>query len=69
MEDTKCRRWRPLAVLCEFAGSRLEKQVLMRAYELTVPAARVRVVGVQRTSAGEHVTRIKGRSRAIMKGA
>ena len=69
MEDKKCGRRPPLAVLRDFAGSRLENQMLMRAYELVVPAVRVVVGGVQRFESRVHVTRNKDRSQAIAKGA
>jgi len=41
MEGTRIEGPRPLAVLQEFAGGRLEKQVWSRAYELAVPVVRV----------------------------
>jgi hypothetical protein len=41
MEDTKCRRRQSLAMLREFSGGRLEKQVLIRAYELSAPVTQV----------------------------
>ena len=69
MEDTRCRRRPSLAVRREFAGSRLEHQVLMRAYELAVPAIRVSVGGVSRFHARERVSRSEDRSPAVAKGA
>ena len=41
MEGTRIERSKPLAVLQEFAGGRLEKQIWSRAYELAVPVVRV----------------------------
>ncbi len=41
MEGTRIEGSQPLAVLQEFAGGRLEKQVWSRVYELTVPVVRV----------------------------
>jgi hypothetical protein len=69
MEDTNRRRRPSLAVLREFAGSRLENQVLMRAYEFAVPAVRVNVGGVQRFGSLDHVIRNEDRSPTIAKGA
>jgi hypothetical protein len=40
MEGTRIEGPHPLAVLQEFAGGRLEKQVWSRAYELAVPVVR-----------------------------
>jgi hypothetical protein len=56
-------------VLRVFAGSRLENQVLTRAFELAVPVVRANVGGVQRFNALGHVTRNEDRSQAIAKGA
>ena len=41
MEGTRIEGPQPLAVLQEFAGGRLEKQVWSRAYELAVPVVHV----------------------------
>jgi hypothetical protein len=41
MEGKRIERSKPLAVLQEFAGGRLERQVWSRAYELAVPVMRV----------------------------
>jgi hypothetical protein len=40
MEGTRIERSKPLAVLQEFAGGRLERQMWSRAYELAVPVVR-----------------------------
>ena len=48
MEGTRIERPKPLAVLQEFAGGRLERQVWSRAYELAVPVVRVMIEGTIR---------------------
>ena len=45
----------PLAVQREFAGSRLEEQILIRTYELVVPTIR-RSVGNDRLPGAEEAT-------------
>jgi hypothetical protein len=42
MEEATRRRKPPITVLREFAGSRLEEQILRRLYELAVPVFRCR---------------------------
>jgi hypothetical protein len=61
-----------LAVRREFAGSRLEQQVLVRAYELAVPVGHRRVGSLEQTSAKEQIIRLprcEGRPQLIAKGA
>lgn len=41
MEGARIGRSKPLAVLQDFAGCRLEKEVLTRAYELAAPVVHV----------------------------
>jgi len=69
MEDFRCRRRPPLAVLREFCGSRLEPQVLARAYELAVPTLRLTVGTVHQSSGREHVVRQQNRYQTIAEGA
>ena len=47
MEGTRIERRQSLAVLQEFVGGRLERQVWNRAYELAVPVVRV-IAGTNR---------------------
>jgi hypothetical protein len=69
MDDTRCHRRQVLAVVREFAGGRLEKQVLSRAYELAAPVVRVRTqVLVAAETAGKSIPREPG-SQIIAKGA
>lgn len=51
MEGTTRRRKPPLTVQREFAGSRLEEQILSRLYELAVPVLLRRTASAQ-TSKG-----------------
>jgi hypothetical protein len=44
MEGSSRRRHPTLFLQREFAGSRLEEQILMRAFELVIPAFRLDVV-------------------------
>jgi len=46
MEETSRGRQPPLKVEREFAGSRLEQQILVRAYELAAPIIRKRTDAV-----------------------
>ena len=68
MEDTKSRRQSPLALVREFVGCRLEYQVLIRAYELAVPADRL-TVRMQQYDTGERVTQNEEQVRAVRIGA
>jgi hypothetical protein len=63
---------RPLAVQREFVSSRLERQVLMRAYELAVPVICRCIAPVSQTNAKARTVRlVKGESQSqpIAKGA
>jgi hypothetical protein len=44
MEGSSHRRQPTLSLQREFAGSRLEEQILMRAFELVIPAFRLDLV-------------------------
>ena len=68
MEDTEGRRQSPLALIREFVGCRLENQVLIRAYELAVPADRL-MVSMQQYGTGERVTQNEEQVRAVRIGA
>jgi hypothetical protein len=55
MEGSRRSRQPPLDVEREFAGSRLEEQILVRTYELVVPVIRHSLdVERQRTAAAEN---------------
>jgi hypothetical protein len=72
MEGTKLGLGLPLAVRREFVGSRMEPQVLMRAYELVVPTIRRYIVPVVHANVKTRMVRCaKGepRSQLIAKGA
>ncbi len=61
-----------LAVQREFTESRLEQQVLVRAYELAVPVVLRSIGSPEHACVKEHVarlTRCEGRPRLIAKGA
>lgn len=68
MEGIKRKKSQSLAVLQEFSGGRLEKQVWSRAYELVAPALRAVVNKVRSTdpkdTGGAEVT-----MRTISRGA
>lgn len=55
MDGLSRSRQGPLAVQREFAGSRLEEQILIRTYELVVPTVR-RSVGNDRLPSVEEAT-------------
>jgi len=69
MEETRRGRQAPLKVERDFAGSRLEVQILVRAYELAAPIVRSRT---DATPAPEPLTRPAEdlpRARCVAKGA
>jgi hypothetical protein len=69
MEDTKCHRRQAIAMLREFSGGRLEKQVLSRAYELAAPVIRVSTLELSMSdAAGRSITCEQG-SQVTAKGA
>lgn len=72
MEGAKPGLGLPLAVRREFVGSRLEQQVLMRAYELVVPIIRRCIVPVSHANDKTKMARWatgEPRSQRIAKGA
>ncbi len=69
MEGIRTKRLRPLAVLQEFAGGRLEKQVWSRAYELAAPVLRVAVRRIRISSAVQPPGQAKSIEQTLSKGA
>jgi len=68
--DGLCRsQQRPLAVQREFAGSRLEEQILIRTYELVVPTIRRSVGNGRLPGAEEPTAECGGRYSSLAKGA
>ena len=69
MEGIRTKRLRPLAVLQEFTGGRLEKQVWSRAYELAAPVLRVAVRKIRISSAVQPSGQAKSIEQTLSKGA
>lgn len=71
MEGTKTRTRRllSLAVLQEFAGGRLERQVWSRAYELAAPVMPVVADRIRRASSAEVLCRTNAMVQPTSKGA
>ena len=66
---TRTRRLQSLALLQEFAGGRLERQVWSRAYELAAPVVRVVANKIRCADPAEALDRANVMVRAISKGA
>jgi hypothetical protein len=67
MEGSRRGRRPPLELERKFAGSRLEEQILIRAYELVVPVIRRSIV--QDSLSGTGATPRKHSSQRVKKGA
>lgn len=69
MDGTRTRRSQPLAVLQEFAGGRLEKQVLSRAYELAAPPLRMLMGKIRVSSPAQPLGQAESIKQTLSKGA
>ena len=69
MEETRRSRQTLLKVERAFAGSRLEKQILMRAYAFAVPTTRKRLPAVPSPEAMETTSKDPFSSQRIAQGA
>lgn len=69
MEETSRGRQPPLKVEREFAGSRLEQQILVRAYELASPIIRTRMSPVPSNESFDQPVDVSFQSQCLAKGA
>jgi hypothetical protein len=69
MEETSRGRQPPLKVARAFAGSRLEQQILVRAYELASPILRKRRNPVPSPESFDQLVDVSFQSQCLAKGA
>jgi hypothetical protein len=69
MEETRHGRQPPLKVEREFAGSRLEQQILIRVYELAAPIICKRTDTVPLPDPSDQIVSDSFQSQCVTKGA
>jgi hypothetical protein len=69
MEETSRGRRPPLKIERAFAGSRLEQQILVRAYELAAPIIRKRMDAVPSLEPFDRPVDVSFQSQRVAKGA
>ena len=69
MEETSRSRQPPLQVARAFAGSRLEPQILVRAYELAAPIIRKRLEAGPSPEPFDRSVDVSFQSQCLAKGA
>lgn len=69
MEDTSRSRQRPIHVERAFAGSRLEKQILIRVYELAAPIICNRIKTIPLPDPSDQIVNDLHQSQCVTRGA
>jgi len=69
MEDTSRRQQRPIHVERAFAGSRLEKQILVRVYQLAAPIICKRLNAVPLSVQSDQIVNDFRQSQCVTRGA